>query len=171
MGRRGPLPRREGQKRPRDSTIVPMRTVKGGLIERPKITRDWLEVTQRAWDAYWRSDLVQVVTEVDLQAVRRLFDAYDRYDRLMDILLETPTVEARGEVRAHPAEMMAHRLDGQILKLEAELGLTPLARQRLGIAVGKATMTADEMNRRFRESDGGSNQTSDILQGEFEEVD
>ena len=45
------------------------------------------------------------------------------------------------------------KLEEKILKLEQELGLTPLARQRLGIAYGEAQMGFKQLQQLLQEDD------------------
>ena len=45
-----------------------------------------------------------------------------------------------GQPKVNPLIELVLKLEDKMLKLENELGLTPLARQRLGIAFGEAAM-------------------------------
>ena len=50
------------------------------------------------------------------------------------------SVGSTGQPTINPLIMLTLKLEEKVLKLEQELGLTPLARQRLGIAFGEAQM-------------------------------
>jgi P27 family predicted phage terminase small subunit len=50
------------------------------------------------------------------------------------------SVGSKGQPTINPLIMLTLKLEEKVLKLEQELGLTPLARQRLGIAFGEAQM-------------------------------
>jgi len=169
MGRRGPLPSKDGVKQPRSETVVALKSIPGGKLERPEVTRAWLPSTVQAWNDYWDSPLVDVVIQPDQKGILRLFDHYNRYELFMEELIERPTMEFHGEIRANPIEMMAYRLEERINKLEDKLGIMPLARHNLKIAVGRAAITADDLNRRHH---GRSNKNEDfeVLEGDFEEV-
>ena len=167
MGRRGPLPSKDGVKTPRSETVVALKSIPGGKLERPEITRAWLPSTIQAWNDYWDSPLVDVVIQPDQKGILRLFDHYDQFERYTLELAERPTVEFHGEIRANPVEMMASRKEEKISKLEAQLGILPLARHNLKMAVGKAAITADDVNRRHR----GVSSDFEVLEGEFTEAE
>ena len=59
-----------------------------------------------------------------------------------------------GQIRTNPLAEYAFKLAGQILRLEEELGLTPLSRQRLGIAVAERYRSLDELNRALDQEAG-----------------
>jgi P27 family predicted phage terminase small subunit len=109
-----------------------------------------LKETRGAWTAYWASEVAKLATEVDLPAVRRLFRYYDQHARAMDIAVKMPAVKgSTGQVKVSPFAGQALKLEEKILRLENELGLTPMARMRLGIATGEAAASLAEMNRLF----------------------
>ena len=58
---------------------------------------------------------------------------------------------SRNQPRLNPIYDLIFKLEGSIHTLETELGASPLARARLGIAVGQATLTAAELNRMTRD--------------------
>jgi P27 family predicted phage terminase small subunit len=59
---------------------------------------------------------------------------YDQHARSMDVASQTLLVKgSTGQVRVNPLADHALKLEGAIVRLENELGLTPAARVRLGI--------------------------------------
>jgi P27 family predicted phage terminase small subunit len=59
---------------------------------------------------------------------------YDQHSRSMDVASQTLLVKgSTGQVRVNPLADHALKLEGAIVRLENELGLTPAARVRLGI--------------------------------------
>jgi P27 family predicted phage terminase small subunit len=113
-----------------------------------------LAATRRAWERYWRSDVATVVTDADHDAIERLFLLRDEHARAMRAVRSTGqrlVSGSRNQPRLNPIYDLVFKLEGAIHTLETELGLSPLARARLGIAVGQATLTAAELNRLTRD--------------------
>lgn len=107
----------------------------------------WLDSTKAAWAAYWRSDISRIVLDVDAPSISRLFALYDQHERAMDVVRKALVVKgSTGQIRTNPLADHALKLEGVILRLENELGLTPLARSRLGIAIARSP-TVDGMSR------------------------
>jgi P27 family predicted phage terminase small subunit len=134
MGRRGPLPKdpdallghRAKLPRPQPASAA------GGL--RPPARAEWLPATRAAWRAFWASDMAAVAAAVDLPAIGRLFAMYDQHARAMEVVGKALVVRgSTGQIRANPLADLALKLEGSIGRLEGELGLTPAARQRMGI--------------------------------------
>ncbi|MGH7734044.1 MAG: P27 family phage terminase small subunit, partial [Gemmatimonadales bacterium] len=137
MGRRGPLPKDPekllGHRRrtPR-STPAPA----AEAIGLPEPRSDWREDTRASWRAYWASDLALLALDVDAPAVARLFAMYDQHARSMEVVSQALVVRgSTGQIRANPLADHALRLESAIVRLENELGLTPAARTRMGIAI------------------------------------
>ncbi len=141
----------------RDHTITILQGSKELTFERPKPYTQWLKITQERWDTYWDSDLSQMTQLVDLPALERLFQYYDQIDRAnrairkggSKMLLGTGS---KGQQKLHPLIELVLKIEDKVLKLENELGLTPLARQRLGIAFGEASMSILDLQK-FMEND------------------
>lgn len=92
---------------------------------------------------YWNSELSSTAQQVDLPAFYRLFQFYDEVERANRMVLKMGnkgllSVGSQGQPKVNPLIDLTIKLESSILKLEQELGLTPLARQRLGIAFGEA---------------------------------
>lgn len=60
---------------------------------------------------------------------------------------------ASGQPVVSPLQKVLVHLDGEIRQLEDRFGLTPLARLRLGIAIGDAARSLDDLNRLMEDSD------------------
>jgi P27 family predicted phage terminase small subunit len=109
------------------------------------------------------------VTDIDMEVVSRLFEHYRQYDRAVAALGTAMFVTVSpNQVKANPALDAVLKLDTAILRLENELGKTPMARARLGIAVGEAVMTAAELNRIAKESDARDDDEDTKLLEEFQ---
>jgi P27 family predicted phage terminase small subunit len=128
-----------------------------------------LAATRRAWERYWRSDVATVATDADRDLVERLFVLRDEHARALRTVRSTSerlVSGSRQQPRLSPLLDLVFKLEGAIHTLETELGLSPLARARLGIAVGQATLTAAELNRMTRDA-----QPRVLDDEEFEDVD
>ena len=130
----------------RDHTITILQGSKELTFQRPKPYRQWLKITKERWDIYWDSDLSQMTQLVDLPALERLFQYYDQIDRANRAIRNGGSknllgIGSKGQQKLHPMVELVIKLEDKVLKLENELGLTPLARQRLGIAFGEASMS------------------------------
>ena len=149
MGKRGPLPkpsaRRAGHRRARKPKALELVPAEATVPVPPSGVG---ASTLAAWETYWRSDVAAVASEVDLPVIRRLFVMYDQYEKAIEIVSKTIAVKgSTGQIRVNPVADYAFKLAGQILRLEEELGLTPLSRQRLGIALAEKYRSLDELNR------------------------
>ena len=61
------------------------------------------------------------------------------------------SVGSQGQPKVNPLIDLTIKLESSILKLEQELGLTPLARQRLGIAFGEAQVGFKQLQEFLKE--------------------
>lgn len=147
MGKRGPSPKppeRAQGHRKRELAVVsdlPVPAV-------PRAPKGLRKELKQAWKDYWESDVARASTDVDLPLIRRLFRLRERFEVAMEVAEKAPAVKgSTGQIRVSPFMDMATQLNTQILRIENELGLTPLSRARLGIAVGEAQLTLEELNR------------------------
>jgi P27 family predicted phage terminase small subunit len=103
-----------------------------------------------------------VASEVDLPLIRRLFGMYEAYEQALQVVQKATVVKSpRGEIRLNPLADYVFKLQAQILRLEEELGLTPLARQRLGIALAERYRSLDELNRALERRDDDDDDSDD----------
>lgn len=137
MGRRGPLPKDPekllGHRR-RTPRANPGSAASTMALPEPR--QEWRDETQASWRAYWASDLALVALDVDAPAIARLFAMYDQHARSMEAVSQALVVRgSTGQIRTNPLADHALRLESAIVRLENELGLTPAARVRMGIAI------------------------------------
>ena len=137
MGKRGPLPkdpeRLLGHRR-RTPPAVPAPAAAAAAAPEPRA--DWRDDTRASWQAYWASDMAGLALEVDRPAIGRLFAMYDQHARSMEAVSQALVVRgSTGQIRTNPLADHALRLESAIVRLENELGLTPAARTRMGIAI------------------------------------
>ncbi len=135
MGRRGPLPKDpDALLGHRAKAPRPQPAPAPGALRPPPARAEWLPATRAAWRAFWASDMAAVAAAVDLPAIGRLFAMYDQHARAMEVVGRALVVRgSTGQIRANPLADLALKLEASIGRLEGELGLTPAARQRMGI--------------------------------------
>jgi P27 family predicted phage terminase small subunit len=113
-----------------------------------------LKFTREAWAAYWSSSLPQLLTDADHPALVRLFDLYDQRERMARAFRREPfSTGSTGQKIVNPAARELATLDGRIVALEDRFGITPLARMKLGIAIGEAARSLEDLNREFEEDE------------------
>lgn len=105
----------------------------------PDPPKQWLARSKEQWADFWVSPLAQLVLPVDVPAVERLFSAYDRLARAEAIYRKQPVVAgSMGQQVLNPMAGEMHALAKEITTLEDRLGVTPLARLKLGVKFGEA---------------------------------
>ena len=105
--------------------------------------------TRDAWAVFWGSELAaRLVLPTDRPAVRRLFTLYDERARALSAYrAERLTTGSTGQLVLSPMAKMIQVCDGEIRQLEDRFGLTPLSRLRLGVTLGEAARSLEELNR------------------------
>lgn len=134
QGRRGPIRRAE-------------------VVELPVATPDppaprstWLAPIRRDWEAFWGGKLAPLLTDDDVPALRRLYDLRDERDRIRRVARGQYLVAgSKGQHALNPLLRQAQALDAEIRMLEDRFGLNPMARLRLGISLGQATRTLEDL--------------------------
>jgi P27 family predicted phage terminase small subunit len=106
-----------------------------------------LAVTQARWAAYWGSPVAAAADPVtDLAAVERLFIAYDELTRAGRAFRKQRVVEgSMGQPTLNPLNRYIAQLTTEIMQLEDRLGLTPKARLALGIQLGEARRSLNDL--------------------------
>lgn len=117
----------------------------------PELPQDDLsETIQRAWTNFWTSEISGLVLDADRPALHRLFEMYDQRERLMRAYRSKPfTKGSTNQTVVHPAAKEIASVDSRIQSLEDRFGITPAGRLKLGIILGAAAKSLEEMNRDF----------------------
>jgi hypothetical protein len=125
----------------------------GGLERIPEANAGWLNKTKAQWADFWQSELAGTVEITSVPVLERLFTLRDIQQRLYKEWEDEPYVEgSTGQKKLNPAFTEANKLESAIVALEDRLGLSPKAKANLGVAVGTALLTADDLARRAKES-------------------
>jgi P27 family predicted phage terminase small subunit len=132
-----------------DSQVVAINTE--SIPAPPKVSK----ALREDWNALWRSELAAHWNQdSDLIAMKRLFGLYQRLHKYEKEAGAKPLVHgSTGQLKVHPLLKAADTIRSQILALEDRFGLTPMSRLKLGIALGEATASLDEMNRRLADDE------------------
>ncbi len=109
-----------------------------------------LLLTRRRWDAFWASDLSMVVADVDLPLVERLFQRYDERDRAYREIRKKDVGRlckgSQGQPILHPLLKYIDNCDSEIRQMEDRLGMSPVVRLKMGVALAGANKTIEETN-------------------------
>ncbi|MDQ3380557.1 MAG: hypothetical protein M3546_09575 [Actinomycetota bacterium] len=111
--------------------------------------RGLLAATRQAWEGFWASEVATAVdASSDMPAIVRLFTLLDERERALRIYRRARLVSgSQGQPVLSPAFKAIAVLDSEIRQLEDRFGLTPRARAALGLTIGQARLTLDELNR------------------------
>lgn len=156
MGARGPLAKPVEARQGHGDLVIA--EVFDDALEIPTPPEQLHPAVARQWDVFWVSEVAHVLAASDLPAVERLFlyrsewwETHDIYAGLA--YTAGPEVEDDAPLAAklvlgsakqltlHPLAKRLLELESAIDKLETQLGLTPMARARLGIAIGTQKLT------------------------------
>lgn len=115
----------------------------------------FLQVTRRAWQLYWTSELSDHVDRTaDLYRVERWIRVVDTAERAWRTCQQDwVALGSMGQVRLNPMFKVVEFCEAQLKVAEEQLGMTPLARARLGIAFGEAASALDKLQDAMNEPD------------------
>lgn len=94
-----------------------------------------LKPARDRWAAYWASPAADKVNpQSDLPRLIRWIEQTDEYDRVAKVCKKTRLVRgSMGQPVLNPLFSYLAQLEAQIVRTEAEFGMTPLARRRLAV--------------------------------------
>ena len=149
----GPAPRHGGRRQRKRA--VDLTLVTGGDRGVPAVPKGLLKRTREQWESFWRSPVATVVSlDTDLPSLERLFSLYDERERAYRaVCKERLVVGSQGQPVLNPLARQLCSYDAEIRQLEDRFGLTPMARLRLGVQIGTAARTLDDLNRQLDHDD------------------
>jgi hypothetical protein len=122
--------------------------------EPPEPPAGLLISTRQAWAGFWASPLAGLVVDSDLPALRRLFELYDERARSWRGYRRRRLVEgSQGQPVLSPLFRAAMALEAEIRPLEDRFGVTPAARLKLGIRLGEAARSLEDLVRDLDEDE------------------
>ena len=153
----GPSRKPEGERK-RRSRPAPVTVLPGGKPAPPPPPAGLLAVTRDAWIGFWQSPLAQYASaRMDLMTLTRLFRMYDEQERAYRALTKPGAKRivdgSKGQPRLSPLYGLIDRLEAKINHLEDRFGMSPRARQNLGIKPDADGPTLDDLNRGLAEGD------------------
>lgn len=148
MGARGPSPKPPERRQRHQAPVGQLVTLPDRVPDVPEAPPGLLAATRKAWDEFWSSEVAAAVdASSDMGAVRRLFSLVDERERAIRAYRRARLVAgSKGQPVLSPMFGAIRVLDVAILALEDRFGLTPRARAALGISIGQAKLTLDQLN-------------------------
>jgi P27 family predicted phage terminase small subunit len=155
VGLAGPPPKPPERRQRRNQRTTTSRqtgslvVLDGGAQPAPPLPPGLHAAARRRWEAFWASTVAKAVDrDSDLPALHRWIQAVDEYDQVGRNVRKGRLVKgSMGQIVAHPLLGYLAQLDAQIARAEQAFGMTPIARLRLGIALGDAARSLEELNR------------------------
>ncbi len=136
----------------RTPAVVTLRAVPAPVMPDPP--RGLLKRSRARWEAFWASDVAKAVDpQADAQRLERWISYVDEWHRGMAAFRRQRFVTgSQGQPVLNPLAGYLAKLESSIAASEAEFGMGPMSRMRLGIASGEAAMTAQRLNELTREA-------------------
>lgn len=147
MSARKPPARRQ-RRATKDSGVVSLASVR----KPPEAPDGILKQTRDEWDDYWTSAVAMLVeSKGDLAALTRLFLLRDKARRYERAAKGNELVAgSQGQPRVNPLTKELHSaLYPAIAQLEDRFGLSPKARLQLGVTLGQAHASLEDLNNSF----------------------
>ena len=120
-------------------------------VKRPaqKAPKGLLPSSYAIWRDYWASAVSQAADRgADRHLLERWILAVDEWTLVFAVFKKARLVKgSAGQPVLNPLAAYLNQLEVGIRNAETQLGLTPVARIRLGVAVGQARLTAEQLNR------------------------
>jgi P27 family predicted phage terminase small subunit len=106
-----------------------------------------LKPSVEAWEAFRRSEVAQAIDVAsDMPRVERWITYLDEWGRAMRALRKARlSTGSTGQLVLSPLAGYVRQLEVALAAAETELGMTPLARMKLGLAAGQARLTAQQL--------------------------
>lgn len=144
----------------RNGRRADLTAVSGGRFEPPEELLPeggLLPEARLQWDTYWDDVVATVHTPVDRAVLIRWITNYDRYLRLVAEADRCPVTEgSTGQQIANPLYKIAYQALGVVETCEKQMGVGPLNRSTLGIAVITEKKSLADMNARYGGGDADS---------------
>jgi P27 family predicted phage terminase small subunit len=135
-----------------------------GLVKaakQPPMPAKLCRQAQDAWRAYWADTVAGVMRLSDTALALRWVANVDRYQRLIAEADREPVVDGhKGQPRPNPLYTLALKIEESVKEDERQLGIGPLNRLRLGVAL---TETAKSLADLTAEADTGAEDPRVVL--------
>jgi P27 family predicted phage terminase small subunit len=158
----GPPPKQSERRQRRNERTsteragVGLVALEGGKVEAPPPAPGLLKASRASWERFWSSPLAPLTIPADLPALERLWSLYDERARAYRGYRHERLVEgSQGQPVLNPLAAAMKAMDAEIRALEDRFGLTPMARLRLGVQLGEAARSLEDLNRSMDDDDPG----------------
>ena len=143
MSNAKPVEQRENRIKPK---LIDIESYKKREI--PQLAGRTLKSTKIWWNDFWTSDLSSAIDiKSDLPVIQRLASLMDERERIYkQAKKERLVTGSQGQVVLNPLYHALLKIDAEIRNLEDRIGLNPKARVQLGISIGQAKKTLDDLN-------------------------
>ena len=143
MSNAKPVEQRENRIKPK---LIDIESYKKREI--PQLAGRTLKSTKIWWNDFWESDLSSAIDiKSDLPVIQRLASLMDERERIFkQAKKDRLVVGSQGQVVLNPLYNALLKIDAEIRNLEDRIGLNPKARVQLGISIGQAKKTLDDLN-------------------------
>jgi P27 family predicted phage terminase small subunit len=137
----------------------------------PKPPAGLLKKTRDRWEAYWLSPVSKAVDlGADGGRLERWIRAVDEWHRAGEAFRSARVVKgSMSQPVLNPLAAYLATIETTLARAEQELGLTPMARAKLGIVIGQEALTADAINRSLSRHDD-SDPHRDAIDAEWSEA-
>jgi P27 family predicted phage terminase small subunit len=113
----------------------------------PRMPRGLCQRAQQAWQAFWGDVASGAMRPADTIVAVRWISDLDRYFRLVAQADREPIVTgSQGQIRANPLYDTAFKLQSAINDAERRIGISPLDRLRLGVALSESAKSLADLN-------------------------
>lgn len=138
MGSRGPVSRKRRANLPSVG------------IEPPDMPTELCGEAAAQWQAFWSDQIARALTVADRGVVLRWITSTNRYLIASQAADEQPLVKgSQGQDVANPLYSIAAAALGAVERCEAQMGVGPAARARLGLAIVTERRSLDDLNAGF----------------------
>ncbi len=120
----------------------------------PRMPYGLCQQAQDAWRGFWGDVVSGVMRSSDTTIAVRWIRNVDRYHRLVaEADREPMTVGSTGQPCANPIYSLALKLEASIRDDEKQLGVGPLNRLHLGVALSESAKSLAELNAEVNDTD------------------
>lgn len=135
---------------------------------------NFLPETVAAWAALGAEPQAQQLTGAQRIVARRWIEAFDAYLRALELVKNTPMVQgSTGQPVVNPLWGVVASREAAMEKAERQLGVGLKNKADLGLTIGQAKLTAQQLNDMYRGGRGDESESAGELEaaGEVEGVD
>jgi hypothetical protein len=104
-------------------------------------------LAQDAWSTFWTDHVSGATARSDLSLITRWIKNVDRYHRLVAEADRAPVAKgSKGQPIGTPLYQLTFKLEAAIERAEQQLGIGPLNRLKLGLAVSESFKSLADLN-------------------------